>query len=121
MIVNSGWTSGMGHYYFRGMRANDRLTIVFSMGLAYWGTLYLNQIDVYCNDGFRTRLIGTRRYDRCSYSNYLAVQGCTEILKGYISSQARMPGGVYGEQRIHSEANEMALSLCNSNPQRLIA
>lgn len=121
MVVNSGWTSGLGHYYYQGVRANDRLTAVFSLGRASWGTLYLNQVDVYCNDGRSTRIIGTRSHFCTSFSNMVVASDCAEILKGYIGSQMKLIGACCSDQKMMADARALAATLCEANTRMLMA
>ncbi len=121
MIINQGWTSGLDHHYFQGIRANDRFAVVCSFGLSSWGTLYLNKVDVYCNDRYDSRLVGTREFDTYSFSNDRLVMCCTDIVKGYVAGQVRLLGATYTDQRILSEARQAMTSLCGSNPKLICA
>ena len=105
MFFSSGYTSQAGNTYFQGLRLSNRLAIVEDIGQGYYHT-FLNGLKLYCYDGNQMKLIATRYYNCCYYSEYIVKQEAESMLKDYIKSQAIMLGAGLPDGMLNEYVNK---------------
>ena len=79
MLCTTSYTSAAGNSYYQGIRLSDRLVINVDLGQGY-AYLFMNGLRLYCFDGSNKKLIGSRFYNCCCYSDRGASRESEEIL-----------------------------------------
>lgn len=115
MFLTTGYTSAAGNTYFQGIHLSNRLAIVFDIGIGYAYT-FLNGMKLYCFDGTQKKLIGSRFYNCCCYSDSYARKEATEILLEYLKSQAKIVGAYISETQLEEFARNQVLSAATNRP-----
>ncbi|MGN0187505.1 MAG: hypothetical protein ACI392_07165 [Paludibacteraceae bacterium] len=114
MICTSSYTSSAGNSYYQGIRLSDRLVINIDLGQGY-SYLFMNGLKLYCFDGRNKKMIGSRFYHSCSYSDCTATKESEEILFHYLKSQSGMIGASVSDRQLHEFARVMVLEAMNNN------
>lgn len=114
MICTTSYTSAAGNSYYQGIRLSDRLVINVDFGQGY-AYLFMNGLKLYCFDGQGKRLIGSRLYNCCVYSDYRATKESEEILFNYLKSQSGMIGASVGDDQLREFACAMVIEAMNNN------
>lgn len=113
MICTSSYTSQTGNSYYQGIRLSDRLIINVDLGQGY-AYLFMNGLKLYCFDGQSKKLIGSRLYNCCCYSDATATRESEEILFNYLKSQSGMMGASISDNQLHDFANAMVVDAMNN-------
>lgn len=116
MLETSGYTSAAGNTYYQGILLNDRIIINFDLGQGY-AYLFLNGIRVYGYDGDVKRLIGSRVYNCCSYSNDFAMRQVVEIVIDYMKAQMKLMNNSCDENTVRSFSQKLVESTFSSMKQ----
>ena len=106
MLCTTGYTSAAGNTYYQGIRLSDRLIITVSLGDGYNYT-FMNGLRLYCFDGANQKLIGSRSYDRYTYSNLRAYSESEDILFNYLKSQSALMNAKVSDNQLRDFAREM--------------
>lgn len=115
MFLTQGYTSAAGNTYFQGIHLSNRLAIMFDIGVGYAYT-FLNGLKVFCFDGKEKKLIGSRFYSCCCYSDSFARKEAAEILTEYLKSQAKMLGSYIQDSQLEDFAREQVLAAATNRP-----
>lgn len=91
IYLTNGYTSAAGNTYYQGIRLSDRIIIKYSIGQGYAYT-FLNGVQVYGYNGRDKKLIGSRFFNRCLYSDDWAKRKAIDIVLDYMKSQTKMLG-----------------------------
>jgi len=115
MFMTQGYTSAAGNTYFQGIHLSNRLAIMCDIGIGYAYT-FLNGLKVYCFDGEQKKLVGSRFYNCCCYSDSYARREAASILLEYLKTQAKMLGASIPDSQLENFANEQVLVAATHRP-----
>lgn len=118
MICTTSYTSLAGNSYYQGIRLSDRLIINVDLGQGY-AYLFMNGLKLYCFDGSNKKLIGSRIYNCCCYSDYGASNESEEILFEYLKSQSGLMGASVADYQLRDFAHEMVAEAMKNNVKAL--
>ena len=113
MICTSTYTSMAGNSYYQGIRLSDRLIINVDFGQGY-AYLFMNGLKLYGFDGPSKKLIGSRLYNCCCYSDATATHESEEILFNYLKSQSVMIGADISDEQLRDFAHAMVADAMNN-------
>lgn len=115
MFLTKGYTSAAGNTYFQGIHLSNRIAIMLDIGVGYAYT-FLNGLKVFCFDGKEKKLIGSRFYNCCYYSDSFARKEAAELLVEYMKSQAKMLGACIHDSQLEDFAKEQVLAAATNRP-----
>lgn len=117
IYLTNGYTSAAGNTYFQGARLSDRLIVKYDFGLGY-KYLFLNGISLYCYDGYDTKLISSRGYNKLCWSESYARRECLSMLKDFLVTQTKMLRQSVPQSQLEEFAKAMIdLTIANQRPR----
>lgn len=106
MFITPGYTSAAGNIYFKGIKLSNRIIISYDLGQGY-SYLFLNGITIYGFDRHDKRLIASRFYHSCSFSELHAKRESVDMIKEYLEGQMKILNSPIDRYLVDDFANKL--------------
>lgn len=106
IFVTNGYESAAGNIYYKGVRASNKLVIVYDFGQG-WKYLFLNRIEIYGFNGKDKVLLSTKDFYCNVFTENQAREEAIRMIEEMLKSQIMSMNGSYSDSDIHSASFQL--------------
>ncbi len=109
LFYTDGWTSCAGNTYYKGLRLSDRLIITTDLGQGY-AYLFLNGLHIYGYNGKDKRLVASKYYNCCVYSDSFVKTESEKLVRDFLIGQLRLSYSSVDESMVSNLSHQLVES-----------